>query len=299
MKNMEKTIHDIFQENLNEETTSIRKINGYGSVNKVYDIIGKRDKYIIRLNGELNRRLEYPKEKWCIEKAINLGIPSPNVVMIGFHNGIFFMIQNKISGINGKNCKTEDKEYIWTNLGNYAAKYNQISRIEVKEVEENEFHKNWKAKLEYNLHELNEKDSLLKKKVLNHKEQKDAKVVLSGLRNNEFKFGLVHGDICPRNTILAKDTVYLLDWGTAEINVVPHNEIGIVLMSNEANEREFYLFLEGLGISPSGYQKIKEEIDMLNLLHRLDKYRWAEDHQVENIKEYEENVKNTLKTIID
>ncbi|MCB0571013.1 MAG: aminoglycoside phosphotransferase family protein [Phaeodactylibacter sp.] len=293
---MEKTIREIIKHELNESIISIRAINGLGSVNKVFDIRTENDEYIIRLNEDRGKELEYQKEKWCIENAAKLGIPSPKVLKTGLHGSISFMIQNKISGANGNHCKPEDKAYIWKNLGNYAAKYHQAGRIEVEAVEEHEFHKNWEARLEYNLRELNEQDSLLKKEILNFEEQQSAKKVLSGLKKVQFKTGLVHGDLCPRNIIFDNGTVFLLDWGTAEINVVPHNEIGIVLMSNEADEGEFDLFLEGLGISSAEYQKIKREIEALNLLHRLDKYRWAEGHQVENIKEYEQKVKEALRS---
>ena len=95
--------------------------------------------------------------------------------------------------------------------------------------------------------------------------------------------------------IMSKEGVYLLDWGTAEINVTPHNEIGLVMMSNEANENEFAFFLKGLGISKLEYQKIEEEIITLNFLHRLDKYRWAESYDAENLVDYEMKIKETFK----
>ena len=49
---------------------------------------------------------------------------------------------------------------------------------------------------------------------------------------------MVHGNLCPRNVILSNKEVYLLDWGTAEINVLPHHEIGLVMLAGEASTAE-------------------------------------------------------------
>lgn len=294
---MKNTIRKIIKTRLGEELRSLHKVTGLGSVNQVFEIKGSFGEYILRLNKAPEKRIEYRKEKWCLEQVLALSIPSPIVLSIGSLEDTQFMIQQRIAGLNGQLCSPDQKERIWKKLGTYAARYQQIQCIEEQEVASSEYHESWKARLTYNLDQLNEQDSLLYKGVLNKKEQQKAKDALAKLKGLDLKSGLVHGDLSPRNVIWADDAVYLLDWGCAGINVVPHNEIGIVLMSQEANGREFALFLEGMGISPATYRKIEREIHLLNLLHRLDKYRWAEDHTVENITDYQQEVRNTLTMI--
>ena len=41
-------------------------------------------------------------------------------------------------------------------------------------------------------------------------------------------------------------------------------------------------------------EKIKEEIAVLNFLHHLDKYRWAEEYMLEEINSYAERVWDTF-----
>lgn len=294
---MKEKIGQIIFNEFKEKVISIQEIIGFGTVNKVYEIKGNQSDYIIRINEDINQIIEYKKEKWCLEEVIKLGIKSPKVLKIGVSFEVSYMIQEKIEGINGKLCSSKEKEEIWHTLGIYAKKYQKIKRIKVEEVERNEFHKNWKARLDYNIKELHSEDSLLKKGVLNKNEQKSAKAIIGKLKNKDLKEGLVHGDLCPRNVIWAKGEVYLLDWGTAVINVIPHNEIGILLLSEEANETEFQSFLKGFGINEKDYKTIENEIHTLNLLHRLDKYRWAEAYDLENIERYETKVKNTFETI--
>ncbi len=281
---MEQTIRNIMSE-LGEEVFSIKEIVGLGSVNKVFDV---NDNYIIRLNDESQKAIEYKKETWCIDKVSSIGIPSPKAIKLGLKNGFVYMIQNKISGVNGKNCSSSDKYLIWENLGSYASNFHRIEKIEEKAVEDNEFHASWKHRLDYNIGQLNKNDSLLNNGILDSEEHNNAKAELSKLKNIDVKSGLIHGDLCPRNVIFNDSGTFLIDWGLAEINVVPHIELGIVMTSGEANPEEIEAFKKGYGITQLEFEKMEPEINLFNLLHRLDKYRWAEEHDVENIHDYEQ-----------
>lgn len=55
--------------------------------------------------------------------------------------------------------------------------------------------------------------------------------------------------------------------------------------------------IEGLEISQIEYNTMYQEIMVLNYLHRLDKYRWAESYDLENIEEYEKKVRDTFEKI--
>lgn len=293
---MKEIIQEIFHKELSVEILSIEEIKGLGSVNQVFEVKGNKEAYIIRLN-EAYKRLEYQKEYWCMNKLAELGIPTPKVLGMGMMHDLLYMIQAKVPGINGSTCKPSESPEIWQQLGSYAATYQQIKRIEEDEVEAAEFHKDWKARLQYNLDELNEDDSLLQQEIFSRAAQQQAKEVLSDLALKDFDTGLVHGDLSPRNVILNEGTGYLLDWGTAEINVVPHMEIGILLMSGEASDEEFQLFLAGFGISALDYKEIEGEINLLNLLHHLDKYRWAEGQQGLDLEEFAVRVRETFDRI--
>ena len=294
---MNKIIQEIARLEFNEEIQSIKEIVGLGSVNQIFDIQGKDGSYIVRLNEDLGKEIEYRKEKWCIETVSNLGIPSPKILGTGLTDKVVYMVQEKIRGKNGKQCTSIEKENIWRALGRYAKTFNQVKKIEDQQVEEAEFHASWKARLEYNLIELNSEDSLLQKKVFTPREHQISKSILTQLVSKKFQVGLVHGDLCPRNVIQHQEKIYLLDWGTAEINVIPHTELGIMLMSKEASENEFQAFKQGYGISNSAYLEMENEIESLNFLHTLDKYRWAESYDVENIKTYEDNIRDTFSKI--
>ncbi|MEL6626180.1 MAG: phosphotransferase [Bacteroidota bacterium] len=293
---MKEHIQHIFQTDLSEVVRSLHEIVGLGSVNKIFSVKGKVGEYIVRLNGS-DKRLEYKKEAWCISKVGALGIPGPEVLGTGMLDDICYMIQRKLPGTNGKLCDEVERAIIWEKLGEYCAQYQQIQEIDEAEVKSAAFHKDWKSRLHYNLEELNESDSLLTEKILTKKEHDWAREILKTLDRKAFRMGLVHGDLCPRNVLKDGDEVYLLDWGTAGVNIVPHHEIGLVKMSNEATEEEFGLFLSGLGVSLDAYRKIEEEIRILHFLHQVDVYRWAEGRGLIKVNDYDLKVRKAFNQI--
>ncbi|MEM6342275.1 MAG: aminoglycoside phosphotransferase family protein [Bacteroidota bacterium] len=283
-------IQNILQQHQLVGPFTIQQIIGLGVVNQVFEVRGQQGQYIIRLN-EATSELEYQKEYWCLERVASLGIPTAKVLARGLFAGHCYMIQAKIPGQNGKQSGAAQQALIWQALGRYARKFHQVKRIEVAAVEEAEFHHDWFARLRYNLEELNPADSLLARRIFTPQEYQRIRQALERLLNKKFQSGLVHGDLCPRNVIVEKDQVALIDWGTAEINVVPHNEIGVLLMSGEASPEAFAYFLEGMGISDSAFQEMKPDILLLNLLHQLDKYRWAESYDAEHLSDYGQKIR--------
>ncbi|MEM7372996.1 MAG: aminoglycoside phosphotransferase family protein [Bacteroidota bacterium] len=294
---MEQIIRSILHQALGADIHTIQEIIGLGIVNQVFDIQSSRGDYILRLNEESNKLIEYKKERWCLQQVRQLGIPSADVYGLGVYEERPFMIQQKLPGVNGKECSRAEQARIWKQLGSYAAQFCQIHQVDDPEVEKNVLHRSWKQRLLYNLGEFHDKDRLLRKGIFSRKEYVQAEAALSILLASNFRSGLTHGDLCPRNVLVHGDTIYLLDWGTAEINIAPHSEIGILSLSEEASREAFHLFLEGYGLSPAAYQEIEKELRLINFLHRLDKYRWAEDRDIPTIHEYELKVRQTFEAI--
>lgn len=292
---MENLAAEIVRQELSLIDFSLEEIVGLGKVNKVYIVASQDGNFILRLNNEAHKTLEYRKEQWCIDTVTNKGVPSPTVLKIGTYNEVHFMLQQKIPGVNGSHASTKDKLAIWRSLGTYAKVFQQVRRIADADVEEDEFHASWRHRLRYNIEELNEKDSLLSNGIVSKEDHTKMRTVLLTLGEKQFATGLVHGDLCPRNSIWQEGRTFLIDWGMAEINIVPHNEIGIALLSGEANDEEFSAFLDGLGLSSAEYARIEPEVKAINFLHHLDKYRWAKDYSVDNIGDYEQKVVSTFR----
>ena len=244
---MENNVRKILESELNLKIDSISEIINLGSVNSIFDVTCHGESYIVRINPDSSKEFEFWKEKWCIQKVNTLNIPSPNVLKVGTINDLPFMIMNKIEGLNGSKCTPIEKIKIWKNLGEFANKFHSVKQIQELHIASDEFHDNWISKLDYNINQLSKDDTLLKRNVFTINEQEYAQNILITLKNINFTEGLVHGDLCPRNAMWENGKVFLLDWGSSKIDIVPHTEIGIVQMDNDLSEDEFKSFLSGLG----------------------------------------------------
>jgi len=274
---------------------SVEQIVGYGTVNAVYIIATALKEYVIRLNEEAAKLIEYKKERWCLQRVKQLGIPTAEVYAVGVHAGHPYIIQSRVAGTNGKDTQGEQRNAIWKRLGEYARIYQRITRVEDEEVKVNLLHRTWKERLDYNIAELAKENCRLRTQVLSKALLNKAVEVLERLTTKQFGIGLVHGDLHPRNVLIDEEKISLIDWGTAEINIVPHIEIGIIQMSKDVSTAELEFFTEGLGVAD--LSSIQLELNMINFLHRLDKYRWAEDNHVPNLADYTQKVVDTLSVI--
>ena len=80
-QNMELTIEKILSKTIHQNPISISPIKNLGSVNQVFDVKTSSGNYIFRLNDEESKRIEFLKEKYCIDQARALQIPSPEVLV--------------------------------------------------------------------------------------------------------------------------------------------------------------------------------------------------------------------------
>ena len=96
-------------------------------MNQICVVETDNHKVVVRMNNK-DTYSSYIKEKWCIEQATKVGIPSPRVLSVGVDNETAYMIQSFVIGDNGVESSVS-KLYAWRQLGEYA---NLISSIPVE-----------------------------------------------------------------------------------------------------------------------------------------------------------------------
>jgi len=107
---------------------------------------------------------------------------------------------------------------------------------------------------------------------------------------------LCHGDLAPRNTAVAEDgRVFLLDWGCAQANVVPHFDVGEVLCSElSADSEEFAAFLDGYGMTRAAFEDQALDRTAIMALCRADLLRWAIDRAPASIPDCASQLRRAL-----
>jgi len=279
---------------LNEPLVEVTPLVGMGEVNKVFIVEAVNHKVVIRMSDRGEAFDEYTKEAWCIEHAAARGVPVPSVISVGQCEGNAYIIQSYIAGDNGRDSPAP-KLGTWRELGKYARLVHSIGvsgfGIRMSEITGGDARKLWLRYLEYNIESLTENDPLIKLKVLTQPQSKLIRDVFSDLRGREFTFGLNHGDISLRNTIVDKrGTVHLIDWGEAEAGIVPHRDLIEMLRMNmlegDPDDAQIRAFLDGYGISPAEFKRMMPDLERLLVLRAFDAVRWAIDRNVEELDRY-------------
>ncbi|NBD24852.1 phosphotransferase family protein [Paenibacillus glycinis] len=296
---------------LQEPVRASFQILGKGFVNQVCVVETDRRKVVVRMN-DASAYPAYAKEKWCIEQAAAVGIPGPAVLSIGIVGDTAYMIQSYIDGDNGLDSKAP-KADIWRRLGQYAKR---IHAIPVKGFGENladpaqgEFRSpphagsdgSWQGYVQYNIDCLTERDPLIRLGVLDEASSRNVRRRFERLKKETYRFGLIHGDLSLKNTIVSgAGEVRLLDWGNAEVRTVPHGDLMRVMqgrfLDGDPSPEAFMAFLDGYG--GMGEDDLAAARELL-VLRSFDNLRWALDRSPDRIESYAAIAKHALGLVMD
>ena len=278
----------------------ISPLIGKGYVNKVFLIETESSKFIFRTNDS-NSLDEYEKEKWAAKRALKRQIPTPQILKIGVFDNRAYSIQKYIEGIEGRDFSA-DKKIIWRKLGEYAKRIHDIKiggfGLKFRDMTQGDSQTLWLKHLDYNIESLIENDELLRLGVLTQTQLKAVKRIFENLKKRELRFGLNHGDLSLKNTIVDEGTIHLIDWGSAEAGIVPHHDLiqllKVQMQENDPDKSDFSAFLKGYVISKNEYEEMLPDLKSLSLLRAFDKLRWAIDWKIAELEDYVSLAKTTV-----
>lgn len=289
-------ISKVFQDSLSITIAAVTSITDRGITNRVYvtETAGGQ-KYIARLN-EATSLNEFKKELWASEKARGEGVTTPQILRVGVDGGTAYSIQEHIEGIHGTDYESASK--IWQDMGVAARLIHSVptSGFGDRIDEQGNFLGSWNDYLSYNIESLTETDFLLQDGILTKEQSIKIKTLLEKLRDTHLNFGLVHGDLSLKNTLVDnQEKTWIIDWGSAHSHIIPHYDLIEILQSSiDASSKEFQSFLVGYGYTIEDFNKISEEIYSVMILRAVDKVRWAKDRKPELL----EGKVNTLKKVL-
>jgi aminoglycoside phosphotransferase (APT) family kinase protein len=287
---------------LDEPPVEVTPLLGRGSVNKVFIVAAGDHKVVVRMSERVEALDEYAKEAWCIEHAAARGVPVPSVLAVGRCDAHAYLVESYLVGDEGRDSPTP-KPDIWRALGKSAGLIHSIGvagfGLKLSDITDGDARKSWLGYLKYNIESLTEDDQLIRLQVLTKSQAKIIRDVFLDLKGRDFTFGLNHGDISLKNTIVDEQgIVNLLDWGSAEASMVPHHDLiqmlKMKMSEGDPSDEEVGAFLEGYGIAPSEFERMMPELESLLLLRAFDKLRWAIAWNVEGLDGFISHAREAL-----
>jgi aminoglycoside phosphotransferase (APT) family kinase protein len=291
---------------INEEILKTSEIIGKGFMNRTFLVETVAAKYIIRAREE-DTFSEYRKEKWCMEQAEKLGIPTPQVLHIGKSESLSFMVETYIDGINGLDI--DIPEEVWFYIGEYARKLHSIPisgfGSELADEHDGVFASHFNPTLtqlvDYNIEQLTSDDYL---GIFTESNLIDILKIFDYIKQCNYEIGFNHGDLSRKNTLVSKNNIVtLLDYGCAVAHAVPFFDLsyifGETVKGREPSDSMIQSFIDGYGITRGELNSMKKDIYSVMLLNAFDKVRWAFDHHDTEIEYYASYANKVLaKTLI-
>lgn len=160
----------------------------------------------------------------------------------------------------------------------------------------------WQGYVQYNINSLTEQDPLIELGVITMEESQLVRQWFEQLKLQKFRFGLCHGDLSLKNTIVSlTGEITLLDWGNAEVTVTPYGDI-IQLMQCQLrgegpDKEELKAFLEGYGTSKQEQERELNQASHVLLLKAFDTLRWAIDRSPDQIEFYTDLAKQAFNQV--
>ena len=251
---------------------------GRGSNNTTYLAVGGDERVVVKLSKPHRERGaldEYRKELWCVDRARELGVATPEILEFGAFDGRAFEVQ---SFVDGRAPSASEAISTWQALGDYARRINSIPVAGWGRalVADGRFAESWTSHLEYNIAALGPDDELIARGILTEASSLRLRNELELLMRKDLRFGLCHGDIALWNTLIdGSGKPWLLDWGCAAASIVPHYEINEILRTASPDERQLAAFLRGYGLSSKEMAAMARELRVLASLREIDTLRWA------------------------
>jgi len=301
---MKQNLKLYLEQRLGESIDSVVPMFG-GEVNQTYLVTTLSQKFVARINSKDEFR-RFQKEKWCIEQAAHLGVTTSPVIDLGTYENESFMLLTYIVGTSGMDF--DNKEHTWQTIGRYAKLIHSIPvqgfGEDLDDITEGTAN-SWAKYINDNLQSLTTPAQFYDQKIFTSNQADYLVDIFKELKSKTFTYGLSHGDMSLRNVIIDhSNDVHLIDWGSAESHVVPHYDLGVILIDSiDENSDYFKEVLAGYGLGAVEYDEIRGDIQTLMLLIAFDKVRWAMDRKPERLssaiehfrKMYEWKVSGILK----
>jgi len=272
-----------------------------GVVNRVFRVSGPGTDWVVRYPLDNLRPNEFPTEVWAARQASVLGVPTATVVASGDLEGCPYLVIEYVEPYQDHGL---DQAWQW--LGRYAASLVSVPLDEAPREVFSRFGRDlrlaWRAHLMYNLDALSGQDPLLEDGVYPKQDRARLRASIERLMLVDFRHGLVHGDLAPRNLVQRRPPLppVLLDWGNATTGPVPWADLQRVYSwtryDGTVNELALAQFADAAGVVLD--EQTTTVLEQMSVVRFLDLARWARERRPDLYEDYCRSSQLALATIL-
>lgn len=244
---------------------------GSGLTNFVFHADHAAGALVVRIARKPEKFNAFIKEQWAIQRAIEVGVPTPEVLEVGMEVvGVPYMIQRRVPGeeaihhpgrldvlremgaytarINGVRTKGFGKTFDWS--------ANQLSRND-----------SWSAFLKDELRVEERLETLRRHRMLPPKSLRKLRALLQAIGDKPRRPTLNHGDMRLKNVLVNDDGVIvaIIDWEECCSQIAPYWDISLALHDLSIDAKQ--AFLEGYGLSPRQVLAMAPYVRALNVIN--------------------------------
>ena len=249
------------------------EFNAAGKTNFVFSALTKEGSFIVKIATARTKYKDFLKEQWAIQKALNAGVPVPEILEVGDEIIPFpYMLQQKVEGTEA--IHHPDRLEILRKLGKYAKTIHSIPTEGFGSVfnwSKNKLSrkKTWAKFLEEELRFTEGLKFLDDNSILNKKKIKHLAVEFERIKKWKITPSLNHCDLRLKNVIVndAGEIKALIDWENCSSNCAPYWDLSIALhdLSIDAKQK----FLEGYDLDVEEFKKRAFSLTAFNIINYI------------------------------
>jgi hygromycin-B 4-O-kinase len=270
-----------------------------GLSNFVFLVIHDDGEFVVRMSPEPSKIDVFIKEQWAISKAREVGVPTPEVLLVG--NKLVplpHMISRRVKGHDA--AVHPRRVQIVQELGRYAALINSIPTCAFGRTfdwskDESSRNDTWAEFLRNELMLDARLDLLARHRMMPAASLATIRTVLETAAGASSSARLNHGDLRLKNVIVGHDAAIaaIIDWENSLSSVAPQWELSLALHDLSIDEKQ--AFLDGYGVVEDDLVRIAPVIKALNLINYAPTIeRAAEANDTRQLARYRSRLSGNL-----
>jgi len=263
-------VHEVAQRHFGEKARKVVERGG-GLTNAVYQFTVAQGDFIVRSHRDATKIGDYLKERWAMDAARAVGVPTPRVLEVGnFADGRPYMIAEQVRGLEGRHAR--DRLAVLEQLGRAAALIHGVRTHGFGTVFESgnqlSRHASWADWLANGFGVERRIATLLRHRAIDPPHARRLRRTAAEIARWRKPAALHHGDLRLKNAIVDPESgrlAALLDWDNAASSPAPYWDLSLALHDLGVDEKE--AFLAGYGIKPRALAAALPSLRFFNVLN--------------------------------